>query len=203
MPSDSLDQPLPRIHMPQHLYAPLLLSQPVKVKADGQLDFDFEGRLGFRATPPLLEQGEIRFIWDLREFWKAACDQPEWLGVELFLLRNLPHRGVGLFNNVGFFPDFLLWLKRRNKQVLCLIEPKGLRAQWPDEKIELLQAMSTKPLSIPLRGFMLTHTPLAHIQVLKLIAEADRETWLREKNILRQTDPDHIDYLLTTLKAAL
>lgn len=203
LPDDALGGPLPRIHMPQHLYAPLLLSQPVKVKADGQLDLDFEGRLGFRATPPLLEAGEIRFIWDLREFWKAACDKPEWQGVELFLLRNLPHRGVGLFNNVGFFPDFLLWLKRGKQQVLCLIEPKGLRAQWPDEKIDLLHTMSTKTLSIPLRGFMLTHTPLEAIQALKIIPESDRKKWLREKNILRQTDPDHIEYLLTTLKAAL
>ena len=203
MPSDSLDQPLPRIHMPQHLYAPLLLSQPVKVKADGQLDFDFEGRLGFRATPPLLEQGEIRFIWDLREFWKAACEKPEWQGAELFLLRNLPHRGVGLFNNVGFFPDFLLWLKRGKKQVLCMVEPKGLRAQWPVEKIELLQDMAAKPLSIPVRGFMVTHTPFEDIQALKGIPADERRDTLHEKNILLQSDPDYIDYLLTTLKAAL
>ena len=108
-----------------------------------------------------------------------------------------------MFNNVGFFPDFLLWLKRGKQQVLCLIEPKGLRAEWPDEKIDLLHTMSTKTLSIPLRGFMLTHTPLEAIQVLKIIPESDRKKWLREKNILRQTDPDHIEYLLTTLKAAL
>jgi hypothetical protein len=51
---------------------------------------------------------------------------PAWEDVEVVLLRNLAGVGVGLFAAEGFFPDFLLWLKRDNHQALAFVEPQGL-----------------------------------------------------------------------------
>ena len=202
MPNDDLSLPLPRLHCPEHLYAPLLMNQPAKVAKD-QLSFDFEGRMGFRATPPLLEQSEMRFVWDLREFWKQAVTMADWADCEIFLLRNLPHHGVGFFQSAGFYPDFMLWMKRGAKQVLAFVEPKGLRLDWPQEKIAMLKELDGLGLSLPVRGFMVTPTDATAIQGLQgwpLGTHADK---LAENRILLQDDPHYILTLLTQLKKCL
>ena len=202
MPNDDLSLPLPRLHCPEHLYAPLLMNQPAKVAKD-QLSFNFEGRMGFRATPPMLEQSEMRFVWDLREFWKEAHTIAAWAGCEIFLLRNLPHHGVGFFQSAGFYPDFMLWMKRGTKQVLAFIEPKGLRLDWPQEKIDMLKGLDGLGLSLPVRGFMVTPTDATGIQGLQgwpLGAHADK---LAEYRILLQDDSNYISTLLTRLKKCL
>ena len=48
-----------------------------------------------------------------------------------------------------------------------------------------------------------TASSIEGIQALKIIPEVERKAKLRDNSILRQTDPDYIDFLLTTLKAAL
>ena len=202
MPDDDLSLPLPRLHCPEHLYAPLLMNQPAKVALD-QLSFDFEGRMGFRATPPLLEQSEMRFVWDLREFWKHAHTAPAWAGCELFLLRNLPHHGVGFFQSAGFYPDFMLWMKRGTKQVLAFIEPKGLRLDWPQEKIDMLKGLGGLGLSLPVRGFIITPTDAAGIQGLQGWPKDAHSAKLAEYHILLQEDPSCISVLLNKLRECL
>ncbi|MCA3001198.1 MAG: hypothetical protein ING64_03680 [Rhodocyclaceae bacterium] len=157
MPNDDLSLPLPRLYAPQHLYAPLLVSRPVVIKGD-QLGFDFEsaGSIGFRATPPLLEESEARFVWDLRRTWQEHCHAPCFEDVSIYLLRNLPHRGVGFFRVSGFFPDFMLWMTRDNLQVLAFVEPKGIARKWPGEKLDALRELKLLQLSIPLRGYLVT-----------------------------------------------
>ena len=202
MPNDDLSLPLPRLHCAEHLYAPLLMNQPAKVVKD-QLSFDFEGRMGFRATPPLLEQSEMRFVWDLREFWKQAHTASAWAGCELFLLRNLPHHGVGFFQSAGFYPDFMLWMKRGPKQVLAFIEPKGLRLDWPKEKIDMLKDLDGLGLSLPVCGFMVTPTAATAIQGLQGWPKQAHADKLAEYRILLQDDSSYISTLLTRLKKCL
>jgi len=75
------------------------------------------------------------------------------------LLRNLAGVGVGLFAAEGFFPDFLLWLKRGKHQALAFVEPKGLRHQWPEDKFRLLDDELPKwNFSVPVCGFILSTT---------------------------------------------
>ncbi|MBL8512425.1 MAG: hypothetical protein JNJ55_00420, partial [Betaproteobacteria bacterium] len=200
-PADDLSAPLPRLHIPEHLYAPLLIHRPVRVTA-GQLDFDFDGvpALGFRATPPLLNDGEARFVWDVREFWKAHHDYEEYRDCRVFLLRNLPHVGVGLFRSQMFYPDFLLWLKRGKSQVLAFIDPKGILLDNAEEKIHLLHQLQLRSFKVPLRGFVVSTTPLDAILAARPEESAQA---LRAKGVLMQSDPTYIRAILDTMKAAL
>jgi len=100
---------LPGLYLDRHLYQPLLMARRSKV----------------RSTPPALNESESRFVEDL----KAYCQsKPAALaGRELFLLRNLSRgKGIGFFEDSGFYPDFILWITQGKSQRLVFIEPHGM-----------------------------------------------------------------------------
>lgn len=167
--NDALGAPLPRLHVPQHLYAPLLLAAPATpVHTDGQLSLLEDQPLTMRISPPPLENSEARLVWDVRRRWEQLNSLPAWEGVEVVLLRNLAGVGVGLFAAEGFFPDFLLWLKRGNFQALAFVEPKGLRHQWPEDKFRLLEDVVPEwKFSVPICGFVLSTTTAAQLDRVK------------------------------------
>jgi hypothetical protein len=101
---------LPRIHFDRHLYQPLLVEQGERV----------------RSSPPALNKTERLFVEDLR-----ACFLERRGGqladTELFLLRNLTKgHGIGFFEDEGFYPDFILWLKPAAGQRVIFVEPHGM-----------------------------------------------------------------------------
>ena len=101
------------IHFDNHLYRPLLLAHP-------QID---------AMTPPGLNEGEAKFVRDLREYLQKNSAQLQ--GKEIFLLRNLTRgRGIGFFDaksGEAFYPDFILWVIEDNEQRIAFIDPHGLR----------------------------------------------------------------------------
>jgi len=102
---------LPNIHFDRHLFQPLLLKSNAKHVS---------------VTPAGLVESEEKFVQCLIDYCR---DNPEKLeGLELFLLRNLPHRGVGFPAESGdnFYPDFILWVKRGREQRVVFVEPHGL-----------------------------------------------------------------------------
>ena len=109
------DKVLPRIYFDNHLYLPILL----------------QGKNIDKISPPGLVESEEKFVLGLREYWKKNKDK--FSGVEVYLLRNYPNTGVGFFNLSGFYPDFMLWIKKDKRQTIVFIDPKGL----DDEKIQL------------------------------------------------------------------
>ena len=77
---------------------------------------------------------------DLKNYCATVPDAlPD--GSELFLLRNLSRgKGVGFFESSGFYPDFILWVKSKDKQRIVFIEPHGMRmadAYVNDDKAQL------------------------------------------------------------------
>ena len=94
----------------QHLYRPLvhLKNKDVAVK------------------PVALNEGEQRFVRDLRSFYD---NRPEFFdGRELYLLRNMSRgRGIGFFEAGNFYPDFVLWLVVGEHQNVAFVDPKGIR----------------------------------------------------------------------------
>lgn len=115
---------LPRFHFDRHLYQPLLVEKSDKVK----------------SAPPALNQSEQQFVKDVKAYWTAECDQ-SLAGVEVFLLRNLSRgAGVGFFETSGFYPDFILWIKKGKKQHIVFVEPHGMlhaNAYLHDDKARL------------------------------------------------------------------
>ena len=119
---------LPRIHFDRHLYQPLLVEN--------------EGRI--TTSPAGLTGSEQRFVKDLKEHWaNSRGDLPG--NAEVFLLRNQDRgKGVGFFNNSGFYPDFILWTKIGDAQRIVFVEPHGmLHEDAPEhsEKIRLYREL--------------------------------------------------------------
>ena len=193
--------PLPRLYFDRHLYTPLFIDQPF-AESNGQLALFGGTESGVRLHPPALVGSEAQFVFDLRAFWSSHRDTPLWQDCEIYLLRNQARTGFGFFTGAGFYPDFLLWLKRGGKQALCFVEPKGLGRAWPQAKMELLATLSTQsPRDLPLLGFTVTPTPLADIQSLQPGVD---ETSLSEKHVLLQRPDGHyISHILAAVKARL
>jgi len=102
---------LPNIHFDRHLFQPLLLKS---------------NATHVSVIPAGLVESEEKFVQCLIDY---CSDHPEKLaGLEIFLLRNLPHRGVGFPEEGGdnFYPDFILWVKRGDAQRVVFVEPHGL-----------------------------------------------------------------------------
>ena len=103
-------QELPSIHFDRHLYQPLLIERGDRVI----------------SKPPGLNQEEQRFVNDLRKLVRQETSKSS-ANKELFLLRNLSRgQGIGFFENEGFYPDFILWIKEGSQQRVTFVEPHGM-----------------------------------------------------------------------------
>jgi len=123
---------LARIHFDRHLYQPLLVGAPSAEVI---------------ISPPPLNEGEERFVRDLRTYWEergkfVLADS------ELFLLRNQARgRGVRLsLRSSGFYPDFILWTISGDRQRVVFVEPHGMvhaGEYEQDEKARLHEELPT------------------------------------------------------------
>ncbi len=101
--------PLPRIFFDNHLYVPILL-QNEKIK---------------KITPEGLVDSEKKFVLGIRKYIKSNAAR--FKDYELYLLRNYPKSGVGFhLQHSGFYPDFIMWVKKGTEQKMIFIDPKGL-----------------------------------------------------------------------------
>ena len=125
---------LPNIHFNRHLFQPLLLDKE-RVK----------------SSPEGLNDSEIAFVTELRAYCSnrstGTGSDAESNGdedTEIFLLRNQSKKGVGFYYNAGFYPDFILWVKKGDSQRIVFIEPHGMRqedAPETNEKIRLYRRL--------------------------------------------------------------
>lgn len=146
---------LPNIHFDRHLYQPLLIERGDRIKSD----------------PPGLNESEQKFVKDIRDFVRQEAGK-SLATKEMFLLRNLSRgKGIGFFENEGFYPDFILWIKESGKQRIIFIEPHGMRQEktyWTSDKAKLhehLAVLSQKwgqkagLKNIELDSFIISATP--------------------------------------------
>lgn len=183
-------QPLPRLYVDFHLFNPLLLLPP-------------KGVNGVKSTPPGLEPSERTFVKDLRDYWQSAVTQQAWERCELYLLRNLPLSGVGFFETAGFYPDFLLWLKRDGRQVLAFVDPKGL-TRWNEEKVTLLDYIRKQSVRVGLDmvAYIVTPTNEESLQVPGTSA-ATKVAALKRRHVLIQEELDYIPTMLEEMRGLL
>lgn len=150
---------LPNIHFEQHLYQPLLVQRGDKIKSD----------------PPGLNDSEQRFVRILREYVRAEAGK-SLASKEVFLLRNLSRgRGIGFFEKEGFYPDFILWIKERQRQRIVFVEPHGMqqertyeasdKAQLYMHLQELSQTWATRSgKDVCLDSFIVSATPYEELR---------------------------------------
>jgi hypothetical protein len=150
---------LPGVYFERHLYQPLLIQKGSKV----------------RCAPPALNDSERKFVNDMIDFCRS---KPAVLqGKELFLLRNLSRgKGIGFFEDTGFYPDFILWITEGAKQRLVFIEPHGMKMETHpsiNPKVNLYRKLKSqeeaarkksKVSGLSLDAFVISATPFDDLQ---------------------------------------
>ena len=116
---------IPTLHFDRHLYTPLVVY-------DKHKEF-------IKSEPGKLNDGETRFIKGLRDYLKKNKVNDK----EVFLLRNLSRRGIKFFQTSGFYPDFIMWVRKNEEQTVVFIDPKGIRnrGNFNDDKIQLYKSI--------------------------------------------------------------
>ena len=173
---------LPEIYIENHLYQPLLVMNTV----NDQL----------QITPPALEKSEQDFVTDLRDYLR---DQRVALlsSKQIFLLRNQSRgKGIGFYQNEGFYPDFILWILDGVKQRIVFIEPHGMMHEpinEHNEKITLfkrLRALSHERFSgehVQVDSYIISKTAFS---VLSQREGMNKETFAEEWHILFRSPTD-------------
>ena len=163
---------LSNLYFDRHVYQPLLLEPSNELK----------------ITPPGLNESEQLFVEDLKAF--CAEEQEKSLkGKKLFLLRNLSKgKGVGFFEERGFFPDFILWVKDGKDQRIIFVEPHGMvHEDHPqrNEKVGLhkrLQEDTAEALKrlkhVSLDAYVVSKTPYSKLR--NKWVHDDKTPWSRE-----------------------
>ncbi len=94
----------------EHLYNPLV--------------FRDKGESALQIRPIGLNAGEKNFVQSLASHLKN--NSIKYKDIEIFLLRNQSKTGLGFFTAGNFYPDFIMWIKKGEKQYINFIDPKGL-----------------------------------------------------------------------------
>jgi hypothetical protein len=115
-----------------HLYKPLVY-----------VGKGYENKL--QVFPVALNDAENQFLKDFELQVQHMGGSKEF--DEIFLLRNQSKKGIGFFaEGNNFYPDFILWIKKANKQYLSFIDPKGIRNSRGinDPKIQFYKYLAEK-----------------------------------------------------------
>jgi len=160
----------------KHLYNPLV--------------FKDKGETALQIKPIELNDGEKDFVEDLDSFLKRNSSTYE--DTEIYLLRNQSKTGLGFFTEGNFYPDFIMWIKKDDKQYISFIDPKGIRNLNPshDPKINLSAKIkeiekSLGDINTILNSFIVSNT--SHNDILDLHTDITTDE-LENKNVFFQQD---------------
>ncbi|OQX56574.1 MAG: helicase SNF2 [Candidatus Cloacimonas sp. 4484_209] len=104
------DEVINNVYIDTHLYQPLL-----------------EDHDRITIFPKGLNPGEVDFINHLKKYLKTIQKKLEKENIFIYVLRNRTRgRGIGFFETHGFYPDFIVWIKKKNIQHILFVEPHGL-----------------------------------------------------------------------------
>ena len=174
------------VYFDRHVYQPLLA--------------ECDENDSIKISPQGLNVGERTFIEDLKNYF--LLNNLLFENSEVFVLRNLPRRGLGFFETDYFYPDFIIWVKRDEKQHLVFVDPKGLAHAWEglrDPKVRLHEEIKKigmeldkkiKGKNILLDSFIVSVSPYREIR--GFFGRKPRHILEKEKHILFQKDDkDH------------
>ncbi len=152
-----------------HLFQPLLKDEECqnKIKIES-------------ISPKGLNVGESKFVEHLQTYLSAFKDD-RYPDCEFYLLRNFVRsKGFGFYfsSSGGFYPDFLLWIKKDDKQYLSFIDPHGLRNEkegFNSDKIQLHKNIKELEKSPEIKEIILNSFILSP----STFAEAGIDRWHR------------------------
>ena len=161
------------LNFDKHLYNPLIYTN--------------KRTTSLSIKPIELNAGEKDFVEDLSRYLENNHQESE-----IFLLRNQSKTGLSFFTEGDFYPDFIMWIIKDDKQYINFIDPKGIRNSNPrnDPKINL--ATTIKDIeaklgdkNIILNSFVLSNTSL---NTLNKLHTNLTYLFFEDKNVLFQKD---------------
>jgi hypothetical protein len=161
-------------HFKGHLYQPLLIKQD---------------NSNIITIPTGLNTGESTFVEDLKNYLNSHS-----IDVEIYLLRNLTRsKGVGFYETHSFYPDFIMWIKKAQKQTVVFIDPKGLTHMGVDDpKLKLHEYLGEQieneigNPNIKLDAYVISVTPFRDLARL-YGQHLTREYFEQDKHVLFQS----------------
>jgi len=190
---------IPTVHFDKHLYSPVATFK--KGKKYQQI----------KTIPVKLNEGETQFINHFKEY---LVKQPEkFRDVEIFLLRNLSQKGIGFFlESSSFFPDFILWVVKGEKQHIYFLDPKGIRMmtnfnhpkvlfctnQIKEVNDYLNKKIKTKKkkIEIELSAFILSVTNYDEIKKNWGSSETTKEEFMKNNILFIEENKDYLNSLM-------
>ena len=177
-----------RVYLENHLYQPLLL----------------RNEKGGVISPSPLMDSEHRFIVLLREYIDQLNNTSK---REIFVLRNLSRgKGIGFYEDSGFFPDFIVWVKENNTQKIIFVEPHGLMLSNDDYKhqmYKLIQRISEnmkkknkKWKNISMDCYVLSKTTFKELIKLKAYRGRKKSEFENENILFLEDNIDCIQKIL-------
>ncbi len=115
-----------------HLYKPLVY-----------LGKNYQDRI--QVSPIALDASEKQFLDDLLKY--ITQNNQSLKDTEIHVLRNQSKKGLGFFTDGNnFYPDFILWVLKDDKQFIKFIDPKGIRNSKGinDPKIQFHKVLKEK-----------------------------------------------------------
>ncbi|MFN6983108.1 MAG: hypothetical protein ACK4NU_14440, partial [Brevundimonas sp.] len=174
------------IYWDKSLYVPLLIK-------NDKID---------KITPAGLVESEKEFVKGLKEYLEKEKGN---LNFEVYPLRNHPFSGVGFqLQWSGFYPDFIMWIKKEEKQTLAFIDPKGLEHTkgLNDEKItfakeikEIEQKLGEN--NVRLESFIISKTP--YNDLIKGLTNPPQKDEYIKNHVLFLDDKDWAEELFKLL----
>ncbi|MGC8497772.1 MAG: DEAD/DEAH box helicase family protein [Thermoplasmata archaeon] len=189
------------IHFDNHLYIPLIIWKENKEK--------------IKSVPTKLNEGETKFLKDFKNFLNS--NNSLFKNNDIFLLRNLSRKGVGFFINSGFYPDFIIWIKKDNKQHIIFVDPKGIRnlGNFNDDKIQLCtsyikeieerinEEARNKGITVDFQLDAFIISTSSYDDIVKIFGEGNHEKIdFENHNIFFQEDRDYIKKILEKVGVA-
>jgi len=169
---------------------PASLYNPVMYLAKNSIDI--------AISPVPLNESEINFIQALRLY--AQREKTFFADKELYIIRNVSKKGIGFFEEAGFYPDFIMWLVTADKQYITFIEPHGARdMSIEDEKVKLRTKIKDIERSLGNADVILNSvilTPTKHQEMSN--RHIPKAEW-NARNVVFMEDADYIDQLFSKI----
>ncbi len=123
--------------------------------------------------------------------------------IYIYVLRNRTRgKGIGFFESYGFYPDFIIWIKKQNIQHILFVEPHGLAyaSERDKEKINLYEKIKNLEkelkkkthLNVTLDSYIISVTQ--YNSVSKIFRLSKNE--LKNKHILFIDDKSYVKELI-------
>lgn len=141
-----------------HLYKPLIY-----------LGKNYQDQI--QVSPIALDASEKQFLDDLVAY--TARNTEDLKDTEIHVLRNQSKKGLGFFTDGNnFYPDFIVWVIKGEKQYIKFVDPKGIRNSKGinDPKIQFHKVLKEKiqpqviGAGIELDSFIVSNTSYLEVQ---------------------------------------